>query len=253
MGIIRNRGHLVVGVDQNTKLLGYYNPNTKQFEGFDIDVAKEVAHAIFGPDLTGRIYYRALLTEQRFATVQAGGVDIVADAATINCDRMKDVYFSSVYYLAHQRILVRDSSQARTPGDLKGKKVCATTGSTALKTKLPGVIPYPVSARTDCLVALQQADVDGILSDDAILYGYLAQDPHTRLLDGNLTNEPYGLAIAKSHPEFVRFVNAVLEEMRGHTWPAIWQKWFGSIHVGGQSVKKPVQPLPCYTDEKCAS
>ena len=34
MGVIRKRGYLIVGVDQNTKLLGYYNPNTKQFEGF---------------------------------------------------------------------------------------------------------------------------------------------------------------------------------------------------------------------------
>ena len=46
--VIRHQGYLIVGVDQNTKLLGYYNPNTKQFEGFDIDIASEIAKAIFG-------------------------------------------------------------------------------------------------------------------------------------------------------------------------------------------------------------
>jgi polar amino acid transport system substrate-binding protein len=256
MGVIRNRGHLVVGVDQNTKLLGYYNPNTKQFEGFDIDIAKEVAHAIFGPDLTGKIYYRALLTGQRFTAVQEGTVDIVADAATINCARMKDVYFSNVYFMGHERILVRKDSKTdiKSLEDLRGKPVCATSGSTALdnlKKKLPFAVPFVVGARTDCLVALQLGKVDGILTDDAILYGFLAQDPHTKLLPGNITDEPYGLAIAKDHPEFVQFVNAVLEKMRSHRWTEIWKDWFGSVQIGGRPAAAPVQPPACYTDENC--
>jgi len=256
MGVIRNRHRLVVGVDQNTKLLGYYNPNREQFEGFDIDIAKEVAHAIFGPDLTGKIYYRALLTGQRFTAVQEGSVDIVADAATINCARMKDVYFSNVYFMGHERILVRKDSKTdiKSQEDLRGKPVCATSGSTALdnlKKKLPFAIPFVVGARTDCLVALQLGKVDGILTDDAILYGFLAQDPHTKLLPGNITDEPYGLAIAKDHPEFVQFVNAVLEKMRSHRWTDIWTRWFGNVQIGGRTAKAPAQPLPCYTDEKC--
>jgi polar amino acid transport system substrate-binding protein len=146
--------------------------------------------------------------------------------------------------MAHQRVLVRSDSRARTPKDLRGKKVCATTGSTALenlKSKLPYVVPDPVPARTDCLVALQQGDVDGILADDSILYGFLEQDPHTtQLLDGNITDEPYGLAIAKSHPEFVRFVNAVLEHMRAtDRWSKIWTKWFGSVQIGGRPASQP--------------
>jgi polar amino acid transport system substrate-binding protein len=251
MSDIRKKGSLTVGVDQNTKLLGYYNPNTEQFEGFDVDLAREIARAIFG-DLKNRINYVALLTGQRITAVQSGRVDIVADAVTINCPRTKVAAFSNVYFMAHQRVLVRLDSKAKTPGDLRGKKVCATTGSTALenlKNKLPYVVPYPVPARTDCLVALQQGNVEGILTDDSILYGFLAQDPHTKLLDGNITNEPYGLAIRKDHPEFVRFVNAVLEHMH-RRWTDIWTKWFRSVQIRGGPAKAPVQPPAYYRGDQ---
>ena len=67
---------------------------------------------------------------------------------------------------------------------------------------------------TDCLVLLQQGDVAAISTDDSILDGLAAQDPWTKLIGPPLTDEPYGLAIAKQHPEFVRFVNAVLQQLR---------------------------------------
>ena len=259
MDVIRHRGYLIVGVDQNTKLLGYYNPNTKQFEGFDIDIANEIAKAIFGASWTDGIRFRALLTTQRIPAVKAKNVDIVADAVTVNCDRTNDVDFSNVYFMGHQRILVRKDSKAdiKKEQDLRGKPVCVTSGGTALsnlKKKLPYAIPDIVGARTDCLVALQLGTVDGILTDDAILYGFLAQDPHTRLLDGDLSDEPYGLAIAKDHPEFVRFVNAVLEQM--HTdgrWTNIWRKWFSNVQIGGSSAKAPVQPRACYKEDGCVA
>ena len=51
-----------------------------------------------------------------------------------------------------------------------------------------------------------------------------------RLLAGDITDEPYGLAIAKDHPDFVRFVNAVLEQMHSDgRWTKIWNRWFGSV------------------------
>ncbi len=45
MAAIAERGRLIVGVDQNTKLFGERNPSTGQLEGFDIDVAREFARA----------------------------------------------------------------------------------------------------------------------------------------------------------------------------------------------------------------
>src|SRR5262249_24981038 len=157
----------------------------------------------------------------RRSAVQDGTVDVVADAYTITCYRKTQVAFSSVYLEAGQRVLVPADSPARSLADLRGKRVCATQTSTSIAKlkQYPGVIPYPVSQRTDCLVALQRGEVDGITSDDAILLGFQAQDPYTKLIGPDIEREPYGMAISQSHPDLVRFVNGVLARMRADgTW-----------------------------------
>lgn len=227
---IQERGRLIAGVDQNTLLFGYLDSFTGRFQGFEIDLLHQIAKAIFGDP--NRIEFKALTTAQRLPYVQDGSVDIVADAVTINCKRLEDVWFSSVYFEAGQRVLVPVSSSARGIQDLGGKRVCATEGSTSLENlqKEPShPVPYPVPQRTDCLVALQEGKVAAIRSDDAILLGFKAQDPYTKLVGPRLTAEPYGMAISKSHPEFVRFVNAVLARMRADgTLAALYRKWLGA-------------------------
>jgi polar amino acid transport system substrate-binding protein len=78
-------------------------------------------------------------------------------------------------------------------------------------------------------VKLQQGDVAAISTDDAILAGLVAQDPFTRLVGPRFTDEPYGLAISKQHPDFVRFVNSVLAQLRsGGQWAASYAHWVGT-------------------------
>jgi polar amino acid transport system substrate-binding protein len=227
---IRRRGRLTAGVDQNTLLLSYLNPSSGQIEGFEVDLLREIARALFG-DPT-RLDLRAVTTAQRVGLVQSGAVDLVADAFTINCARRRQVTFSAVYFQAAQRLLVPASSPARSLADLRGKRVCATVASTSLQRieKDPShPIAVAVPQRTDCLVALQQGTVDAITADDAFLLGFRAQDPQTKLIGPSLEGEPYGVAVNRAHPDFVRFINGVLERIRRDgTWQRMYRRWFGA-------------------------
>jgi polar amino acid transport system substrate-binding protein len=229
MAKIRARGYLIAGVDQSTYHFGFLNPLTNQIEGFDIDVIRAVAKAIFGNSNASTIHYKAISDAQRIPDILSGTVDIVAHTMTITCDRLKSVDFSAVYFEAHQKVLVLKDSTAASLGGLHGQKVCATSGSDSVtKIEAAHATAVQVPYWTDCLVLLQQGTVAAISTDDSILDGLAAQDPYTKLIGGQLTQEPYGLAISKQHPEFVRFVNAVLQQYESDgQWKTSYQQWLG--------------------------
>jgi polar amino acid transport system substrate-binding protein len=231
METIVKAGRLRVGVDQNTYLFGFRNSATGELEGFDIDVARQIAEALFGdPD---RIQFVTLTSAQRIPALQADLVDIVVRTMTITCARRVQVDFSTVYYLAGQRVLVRRGSGITGLDALTGRRVCAAAGSTSiifLADSAARPVPVTVPNWTDCLVMLQQGQVDAVSTDDAILAGLAAQDPYTEVVGPRLTEEPYGVAIAKGREDLVRFVNAVLERMRADgTWTAIHRRWLGAL------------------------
>jgi polar amino acid transport system substrate-binding protein len=246
MKTIQDRGKLVAGVSQDILLFGYQNPISDQLEGFDIDMIKQVAKAIFGDD--NHVEYRAITNAQRIPLLQDNTVDIVALTMTINCERWKQIDFSTVYYDAGQRVLAPKASGVQSMQDLSGKKVCAAAGTTSIdniKTAPSHPIAVSVAEFTDCLVLIQQGQVDAISTDDTILLGLAAQDPTLQLVGPKFTDEPYGLGINQSHPEFVRFVNAVLEKMRTDgTWSTIYNRWLGRVGGGGT----PSPPGPKYKD-----
>jgi polar amino acid transport system substrate-binding protein len=240
---IADRGRLVVGVDQNTYLFGFRDPVSGKIVGFDIDIAREVAKAIFGVDDDTHIQFVTLASDERIPAIQHGRVDLVAKAMTVTCERRRQVAFSTVYYEAHQKLLVSRDSSIDNLTDLDGKRVCSVAGSTSMN-NIPLQAPSArvVSARywTDCLVMLQQAQVEAITSDDSILSGLAAQDPHLQLVGNDLNPEPYGLGMAKSALDFVRFVNGVLDRMRHDgTWQHIYTKWLPK--------PAPAPPTPQYS------
>ena len=230
MAKIRARGYLIAGVDQSTYRFGFFNPLNNQIEGFDIDMVRAVAKAIFGNSDPNTVHFKAISDAQRIRDTTNGTVDIVAHTMTITCDRLKTVDFSSVYFEAHQKVLVLKNSSATSLDDLHGQKVCATRGSDSVdRIDQHHAIAVQVPYWTDCLVQLQQGDVVAISTDDSILDGLAAQDPWTKIIGPPLTSEPYGLAISKQHPEFVRFVNAVLQQLRTDgQWKSIYTRWLGT-------------------------
>jgi len=245
MAHIQARHYLIAGVSASSFNFGYFNPIDGQFEGFDIDMIKAVAAAIFGtPD--GHIQYKAITDDERQPDVMNGTVDIVAETMTINCKRLKFLDFSSVYFEANTRVLVLKNSTATSLASLGGQKVCATKGSTSAGIissypVTPRLVLVPVPQFTDCLVKLQQGQIAAISTDDAILAGLRAQDPFTKVVGPPFDPQPYGLAISKQHPEFVQFVNAVLAQERADNgWATSYKKWVGT--------PVPAPPVAQYAD-----
>jgi polar amino acid transport system substrate-binding protein len=244
MAAIAERGRLIVGVDQNTNLFGYRNPTTGQLEGFDIDVAREIARAIFGDP--NRIDLRVVEAGQRESALQKGEVDLIARTFSITCARKANVAFSTTYFNAVQRILVLKGSGIDSAAQLAGKRVCAVKGTTSLAALLkldsrPTVTS--VTSWTDCLVMLQQGQVDAISTDDVVLTGLARQDPNVEVVGGSIAVEPYGLGIKKESTDLVRFVNGVLDRMRDDgTWQRLYDANLRSLGPA------PEPPTPRYQD-----
>lgn len=230
MAEIRARGYLIAGVDPGTYHFGFFDPGNGQFEGFDIDMLHAIAEAIFGDP--SKIKFKSITDAERISAVRSGSVDVVAHTMIITCARLRKAAFSTVYFDTGQRVLVPGNSPATSIADLGGQRVCATKGSISLaNVAVAPSRPVPVAAPywSDCLVLLQQDQVSAISTDAAILIGLRAQDPETKLIGPQFTNDPYGLAMSRKHPDFVRFVNAVLARMRADgRWAASYRRWIGS-------------------------
>jgi polar amino acid transport system substrate-binding protein len=246
MASIRQRGRLRVGVDVGTLRLSSVDPLTGEFVGFDVDIAREVARALFGDP--NRVQFIGIPSSDRIPVLQEGTVDLVASSFTVTCGRREDISFSSEYFRAGQRVLVRLDDEAESIADLAGREVCVSEGSTAianiqaLPEPRPDIVPAP--QRADCLVRLQAGDTAGIVTDDAILAGMAAQDPSLHIVGDPISAEPYALGLPPDQPDWVRYVNAVLEDVRDSgRWDQLYQ-----AHLADVLGASPGPPAPVYED-----
>ena len=107
----------------------------------------------------------------------------------------------------------------------------------------PAPIILSVVNWADCLVALQQRQVDAVSTDDSILAGLMAQDPYLHIVGPSMDEEPYGIGINLENTGLVRFVNGTLERIRRDgTWNTLYRKW---LTVLGPA---PVPPTPRYAE-----
>ncbi|MDX3659146.1 glutamate ABC transporter substrate-binding protein [Streptomyces sp. ID05-26A] len=228
---IREKGKIVVGVG-NGYLLSFRDPGTGQVRGFEAALAEEIAHALFGGDrakAADHVQYRVIDAADRIAALRTDRVDLVLSSMTMTCERWQEIAFSAEYYSSQQRLLVHHDSGIDDIARLGGRKVCASRTSTNLRplAEHPAK-PIPVAAANtaDCLLLLQQGQVDAVSTGDIILAGLAAQDPATRIVGPALRSDPTGIAIAPHRLDLVRFVNAVLERVVADgTWRQLQRTW----------------------------
>ncbi|BBZ46092.1 glutamate ABC transporter substrate-binding protein [Mycobacterium parmense] len=241
---IRARGRLIVGLDIGSNLFSFRDPITGEITGFDVDIAGEVARDIFGAP--SHVEYRILSSDERVTALQNSEVDVVVKTMTITCERRKLVNFSTVYLDANQRILAPRDSPIAKPADLSGKRVCVAKGTTSLH-RIRQIDPQPVIISVvnwaDCLVAMQQREIDAVSTDDSILAGLVEEDPYLHIVGPNMATQPYGIGVNLQNTGLVRFVNGTLERIRRDgTWNTLYRKW---LTVLGPA---PAPPTPRYLD-----
>lgn len=247
---IYDRGRLIVGLDQGSNLFSFRDPVSGELEGFDVDLAKEIARDIFGdPE---RVEFRSLTSAERIDALRDHRVDVVVKSMSITCERREHVRFSAPYYSANQRLLTLRGSEISQLSDLDGKRVCVAEGTTSaakLREVVGDVTVLSVNTWADCLVAIQQEQVDAITTDDAILAGMVAQDPNLVIVGDYVGAEPYGVGIPPSTADdntdgLVRQVNSTLERIRDSgRWREMYNRWLS------QYGSNPVMPRPVYSED----
>jgi aspartate/glutamate/glutamine transport system substrate-binding protein len=224
---IQDRGKIIVGVKYDVPMFGLLNPSTNKLEGFDVDVAHEIANYIFGnPDA---IEFKEAVSKNRIPFLQDGTVDIIISTMTINADREQQIDFSVVYYLAGQSLLVPKNSTITGIQDLAGKKVGTAKGSTSennIRAKAPQADVQLFDGYAEAVAAMDAGRLDAVTTDDNILIGFQAKEPDKwKLVGGQFTKEPYGIGIAKGHQELVDVVNKVVKDLKASgKWAELYKK-----------------------------
>ena len=149
---------------------------------------------------------------------------------TITEERKKEVDFTDVYFEAGQSLLVKKGSKIKSIDDLKaGTKVLAVKGSTSainIAEKAPDAEVLQYENYAEAFTALKSGQGDALTTDDAILYGMVAEDPSYELVGGQFTEEPYGIAVKKGNTELVDELNKALKTIKDNgTYDEILNKW----------------------------
>ena len=125
------------------------------------------------------------------------------------------------------RMLVLKNSGITSIEDTAGLTLCAVRGSTmvdAIRRHAPSADILETRAWGDCLMSLQLGQADGIVVDDALLAGMLAQDSYTEIVGSPLETQNYGVAVRKPDAAYdsrplIRQINSTLERIREDgTW-----------------------------------
>jgi len=229
------RGKVIVGVTSEAPPFGFID-DKGQLVGFDIDVAKLIAKAIFGDESKVELLKQGFAA--RWPNVENGTVDFGAQVTTIYPDRALRVAFTRPYIDSGIVLIVKKDSPIKKVADLN------TPASTVAHLTAPvqeerGKRLYPkakfltfdsISAQFNA-VKLGRATAAQL--DAPVALWYVKDNPDIRILDEWLTDVT-GNAIFLRQGDFRwwLFLDTVAGEVTGGSlfgeYKAIYKKWFGT-------------------------
>jgi glutamate transport system substrate-binding protein len=246
MANLQAKGKITVGVKFDQPGLGLKNPTNNKVEGFDVEIAKQIALGIFGGtvnDIESKIDFKESTTPNREAFIENGTVDMVVATYTINDARKQRVDFAGPYYVAGQDIMVKTSDNSiKGVNDLNGKKTCSVRNSTPagnVQRLAPQADLTLFDQYSDCVQALRDGRVQSVTTDNSILLGFVAANPTEFKIVGNkFTEEPYGIGVKRGDDAFRTFINDRLEAMYAN---GEWAKLFAAT-LGKLGIPTPAPP-----------
>lgn len=231
---IRERGYLTIGCKNDVPGFGYYNEETREYEGGEIELAWYLAARIF--DVTTEeakkqklVHFEPVEVSERETILAENEADYVIATYTITDERKGAVSFSESYYRDAVGMMIlkekKDSNSLSDPKihsvrSLDGKTIGIMSGSTTRKEMLaylernsiqisPRFLEY--SSYEKLNQALSRGDIDVFCVDTCILKGYL--DQKRTILSEHFSFQDYGIGASKDKPELIDAANTVLSEL----------------------------------------
>jgi polar amino acid transport system substrate-binding protein len=238
---ICEEGKIRVSTDPAYPPASSLNPETNEYEGFDIDVATEIANRL-GVGIEWETPSWTAITAGNWN----GRWDMSVGSMTVTEERAEVLDFTPAYYYTPASIAVPEDSDITSIDQLAGKTIGVCSGCTYdffLQNTLdiPGYtfdspISDPVIKGFDtdstAIQALDSGQVDAVFSSKPILEGAIDKGRAMTLLGEPLFFEPLSVAIDKEseldQASFVEAVSTIVEEMHADsTLSDLSTEWYG--------------------------
>lgn len=124
-----DRGYVRCGSRNDLPGFGTVNPDG-EYEGFDIDMCRVVAAAVFGD--ADAVEIVPVTSAERFTALQSGQFDVMMRNTTWTATRdgAEGANFNFIYFYDGQGIMVPASSGLTTLEDLADASICVSSGTT---------------------------------------------------------------------------------------------------------------------------
>ena len=235
---IVDAGVLKVGCKADVPKFSLQNTKTEEYEGFEDDLAYEIAGEIFGctaeeakeKDL---VAFQSVTAKTRGPLLENGEIDLVIATFTITEERKETYNFSTPYFTDAVGLLVNKNSGIESIEDLDGKIIGVAQSSTT-KDSFKAYVEEndlkvdPEFQEFDGYPALAQAlatnQIDCFSVDRAILSGYV--NDNNMILEDRFAEQEYGVASAKENTGLAELVDTkVTALLEDGTIDAMIEEW----------------------------
>ncbi|MBB3936978.1 transporter substrate-binding domain-containing protein [Aureimonas phyllosphaerae] len=230
------RGTLVVGTG-STNAPWHFKDASDTLQGFDVDVAKIVAKALFGD--AEKVEFVNQSSDARIPNITTGKVDMTCQFMTVTGERAQQVNFTIPYYREGVGLMLKEGGQYADYNALKAAGSSVTIAvlqnvyaEELVHKALPEATVDQYEAQDLLYQALQSGRADAAATDQSSIAWYVTQNPGQYKDAGyGWSPQTYACAVAKGDQDWLNFVNTALHEaMTGvefDTYAASFKKWFG--------------------------